>query len=53
MGSITGLDDVERTQILLLPGLNFNPSVVQPVASRYTDWGIPVPPIILMQVLNR
>jgi hypothetical protein len=27
---------------LILLGLELDPSVVQPVASRYTDWAIPV-----------
>jgi hypothetical protein len=31
-----GLDDVEKRKFLILPGLNSDPSVVQPVASRYT-----------------
>jgi hypothetical protein len=34
-----GLDDVEKRKISALPGLD--PSAVQPVASRYTDYVIP------------
>jgi hypothetical protein len=36
-----GLDDVEKRKFLTLPGLELDPSVVQPVASRYTDYAIP------------
>jgi hypothetical protein len=36
-----GLDDVKKRKFLTLPGLELRPSVVQPVASRYTDWAIP------------
>jgi hypothetical protein len=38
-----GLDDVEKRKFLALPGLNSHPSVVQPVASRYTDCATPAP----------
>jgi hypothetical protein len=42
-----GLDDMEKWKILTLPGLELPPPmVVQPVASRYTDWAIPAPLII-------
>jgi hypothetical protein len=34
-----GLDDMEKWKIFTLPGLELPlPLVVQPVASRYTDW---------------
>jgi hypothetical protein len=37
-----GLDDMEKWKVLNLPGLELPlPLVVQPVASRYTDWDIP------------
>jgi hypothetical protein len=37
-----GLDDMEKWKFLTLPGLKLRPpSVVQPVASRYTDRAIP------------
>jgi hypothetical protein len=36
-----GLDDVEKT----LPRLESDPSVVQAVDSRYTDYAIPAPPL--------
>jgi hypothetical protein len=37
MGARAGLDDVEKEEFLSLPGLELRPSVVQPVASHYTD----------------
>jgi hypothetical protein len=37
-----GLDDVEKRKFLTLLGLS-HPSLVQPVASRYTDYAIPAP----------
>jgi hypothetical protein len=36
------MDDVVRGKFMTLPELELNPSVVQPVASRYTDYAIPV-----------
>jgi hypothetical protein len=36
-------DDVEKRKFLTPPGLEFRPSVVQHVASRYTDYAIPAP----------
>jgi hypothetical protein len=37
-----GLDDMEKWKFFNLPGLDLPPLlVVQPVASRYTDWAIP------------
>jgi hypothetical protein len=38
-----GLDDMGKWKFLSVPGLELRPSVVQPVASRSTDWAIPVP----------
>jgi hypothetical protein len=38
-----GLDDVEKRKFLTLPGLNSDPSVVQPIANRHTDCAIPAP----------
>jgi hypothetical protein len=36
-----GLDDMEKWKFFTLPGLELPlPLVVQPVASRYTDWAI-------------
>jgi hypothetical protein len=35
-----GLDDVEKRKLLTPRDSNFNPSLVQPVASRYTDYAI-------------
>jgi hypothetical protein len=35
--SRAGLDDVEKRKVLLYRYSNSDPSVVQPVASRYTD----------------
>jgi hypothetical protein len=43
VGLRTGLDDVEKKEFLPLPDSNSDLSVVQPVASRYTDCAIPVP----------
>jgi hypothetical protein len=41
------LDDVEKRKFLTLRGSNSDPSVVQPVASRYTDYAIPAPTVVL------
>ena len=41
-GPRAGLDDVEK-KLLTLPRLELDPSAVQPVASRYTDYPIPAP----------
>jgi hypothetical protein len=38
-----GLDDVKKRKFLTLPGLELRPPLVQPVASRYTDYVIPAP----------
>jgi hypothetical protein len=38
-----GLDDVENRKFLTIPGLELRTSVVQPAASRYTDYAIPAP----------
>jgi hypothetical protein len=43
MNPRAGLDDVEKGIFLTLPGLEVDPSVVQPVARRYTDYAIPAP----------
>jgi hypothetical protein len=37
MGPITNLGDVEKGKFLKLPGLELDPSVIQPIAIRYTD----------------
>jgi hypothetical protein len=42
VGPRTGLDDVQRRNILPLPGLE-----LQPVVSRYTDCAILAPPLTL------
>jgi hypothetical protein len=43
----SGLDGVERRKILSLPRLEFDPSAVQPVASRFTDCSIPAPALYM------
>jgi hypothetical protein len=40
-----GLDDVENGKFLTYRDSNSDPSVVQPVATRYTDYTIPAHPI--------
>jgi hypothetical protein len=39
-------------KFLTLPGLDSDHSVVQPVASRYTDWAIPAPKYERMPTLS-
>jgi hypothetical protein len=41
VGPRTGLDDAEKGKFMTLPGLELDRSVVQPVASRYTDYVVP------------
>jgi hypothetical protein len=43
VGPRAGLDEVEKRNFLTLQGLELDPSVVQLVASRYTDYAIPAP----------
>jgi hypothetical protein len=43
MGPRTDLDDVEKRNFLALPGFELDPSVVQPIASCYTDCAITAP----------
>jgi hypothetical protein len=51
VGLRAGLDDMEKREILDLAGTRTpNPSVLQPVSSRYTDYTIPAPSIVLMIV---
>jgi hypothetical protein len=38
VGLRTGLYDVERKKFLALAGIELDPSAVQPLASRYTDY---------------
>jgi hypothetical protein len=41
-----GLDDVKKRKFLPLPDSNTDPSVVQPVTSRYTYYAIRAPQIL-------
>jgi hypothetical protein len=43
VGSRSGLDDLEKRKFLTLSGLKLDTSVVQPVASRYTDYATTAP----------
>jgi hypothetical protein len=43
-----GLDDVEKRNFLTLLGLELDPSVIQPVASHYTDYAILAPMCLAM-----
>jgi hypothetical protein len=53
VGPRVGLDDVEKREFLTIPGLELrDPLVVQPVASRYTDYAIPAPYITMVRQLN-
>jgi hypothetical protein len=45
VGPGAGLDDVEKRKFLTLLGLQLDPSVIQPIASRYTDYTIMAPHI--------
>jgi hypothetical protein len=47
-----GLDNVEKRKFLPLPRLELRPSVVQPVASRYTDYATPAPIVLPYEVVN-
>jgi hypothetical protein len=42
VGPRDGLDATEKIKFLTLLGLELGPSIVQPVASRYTVYAIPV-----------
>jgi hypothetical protein len=41
MGPRTGVGDVEKRKFLNLPGLEVDPSAVQPVTSGYIDYPMP------------
>jgi hypothetical protein len=43
MGLIACLEDVEKRKFLTFQGLEPDPSVFQPVASRYTNYAILAP----------
>jgi hypothetical protein len=45
MGSEIDLDYVEKRKFLTKLGLELRPSVIKPVASRYTDYAMPAPSI--------
>jgi hypothetical protein len=40
VGLRDGLDDVEKKKFLMIPGLEIDPSVVQPISSRFTDCAV-------------
>jgi hypothetical protein len=46
VNSRDGLDKVEKREFLTLPGYEVQPSVAQPVVSRYTDYTIPAPKVM-------
>jgi hypothetical protein len=50
VGPRVGLDDVEKGKFFNLPGLELNPSVVQHVASHYTDYAFVVRLIALLTI---
>jgi hypothetical protein len=46
-----GVYDMEKWKNFTLPGLELPPLLVaQPVASRYTDWAIPAPPTVYINM---
>jgi hypothetical protein len=47
-----GLDDVEKRKFVTLPGLELHLSVIQPIASRYTDYTTMAPKITLPVQIN-
>jgi hypothetical protein len=48
-----GLDDLNKRQFLTLSEFELlTPSVVEPIASRYTDYVIPAPRFILCNYIN-
>jgi hypothetical protein len=48
-----GLDDLENRKFFTLPDSNSDPSVVQSVASRYTDYAIPAPISVRVPCIKR
>jgi hypothetical protein len=44
---------MEKRKFLTLPGLELRPSVVQPLASRYTDYAIPAPSPLIRNGLKQ
>jgi hypothetical protein len=47
---MTDLDDMERGESCPYWDSNTNPSALQPVASRYTDWAIPAPEYVFLYI---
>jgi hypothetical protein len=43
VGPRTGHNEVEKRKFLTLPGLELNPPVIPPIASRYTDYTVLAP----------
>jgi hypothetical protein len=49
LGPRTGLDETKRKECWLYRDSNSDPTTIQPVASHYTDWAIPVRNHVLLR----
>jgi hypothetical protein len=53
VGPRADLDNVEKRKFLNLRDSNSDPSVVQPVPSRYTDYALPAPEgLLYVRIIN-